>query len=209
MLIPIKYKRPFVWLRRFRNRCGYGIHSPFAFHLITDVVNEKLPYYDYSDLRNLEHTLIRNGCRKLFPQNESIKFRRLLYRLANYVHPQYIVFAGEETMLFSYLKKASRQAHSVQTLNGIIGMQPQTHFLAYIRFGFNVIQLEDICRYYIDRASANSLLVVQGIGFSCEMKTFWKRLKTYPQVGITFDLYDVGLVFFDHSKIKQDYIVNF
>lgn len=209
MLIPIKYKRPFVWLRRFRNRCGYGIHSPFAFHLITDVVNEKLPYYDYSDLRNLERTLNRNGCRKLFPQNESIKLRRLLYRLANYVHPPYIVFAGEETMLFSYLKKASRQAHSVQTLNGIIGMQPQTHFLVYIRFGFNVIQLEDICRYYIDRASANSLLVVQGIGFSCEMKTFWKRLKTYPQVGITFDLYDVGLVFFDHSKIKQDYIVNF
>ncbi len=209
MLIPIKYKRPFVWLRRFRNRCGYGIHSPFAFHLITDVINEKLPYYDYSYLHNLERTLSKDDGRKLLPKNESIKLRRLLYRLANNVHPQCIVFAGEETMMFSYLKKASRQAHSIQTLNGIIDMQSQTHFLVYIRFGFDMVQLEEICLYYIEKASANSLLVVQGIGFSTEMKTFWRRLKADSRVGITFDLYDVGLVFFDHSKIKQDYIVNF
>ena len=57
-----------------------------------------------------------------------------------------------------------------------------------------------------EKASADSLIVVQGIGFSTEMKTFWMRLKTDSRVGITFDLYDVGLVFFDHSKIKQDYM---
>ena len=27
--------------------------------------------------------------------------------------------------------------------------------------------------------------------------------------GITFDLYDLGIIFFDKTKIKQDYIVNF
>ena len=209
MLIPVKYKRPFVWLRRFRNRCGYGIHSPFAFHLITDVINEKLPYYDYSDLHNLERRLCREDGRKLLPKNESIKLRRLLYRLVNYVHPKYIVFAGEETMLFRYLKSPCKQARSMQTINGIIEMRQETHFLVYVRFGFDIARLEDICQYYIEKASADSLLVVQGIGFSTEMKTFWMRLKTNSRVGITFDLYDVGLVFFDHSKIKQDYIVNF
>ena len=88
-------------------------------------------------------------------------------------------------------------------------MRQETHFLVYVRFGFDIARLEDICQYYIEKASADSLLVVQGIGFSTEMKTFWMRLKTDSRVGITFDLYDVGLVFFDHSKIKQDYIVNF
>lgn len=29
------------------------------------------------------------------------------------------------------------------------------------------------------------------------------------KVGITFDLYDIGILFFDKTKIKQDYIVNF
>ena len=44
-------KRPFIWLSRFRYRCGYGVHSPFAFSLITDVIYEKMPYYAYSSLK--------------------------------------------------------------------------------------------------------------------------------------------------------------
>ena len=44
-------KRPFIWLSRFRYRCGYGVHSPFAFSLITDVIYEKMPYYAYDLLK--------------------------------------------------------------------------------------------------------------------------------------------------------------
>ena len=33
--ILLALKRPFIWLYRFRHRCGYGVHSPFAFNLIT------------------------------------------------------------------------------------------------------------------------------------------------------------------------------
>jgi adenylosuccinate synthase len=42
-----------------------------------------------------------------------------------------------------------------------------------------------------------------------EMKELWKRLQEDERVGITFDLYDLGLLFFDKTKIKQHYIVNF
>lgn len=45
-------KRPFIWLSRFRHRCGYGVHSPFAFGLITDVVYERRPYYAYANLKS-------------------------------------------------------------------------------------------------------------------------------------------------------------
>ena len=38
--ITLALKRPFIWLRRFRHRCGYGVHSPFAFNLITQVIYE-------------------------------------------------------------------------------------------------------------------------------------------------------------------------
>ena len=43
-------KRPFIWLYRFRHRCGYGVHSPFAFNLITHVIYETTPYYKYKEL---------------------------------------------------------------------------------------------------------------------------------------------------------------
>ena len=41
------------------------------------------------------------------------------------------------------------------------------------------------------------------------MKTLWNQLKEDERVGVTFDLYDLGLLFFDKTKIKQHYIVNF
>ena len=48
--ITLTLKRPFIWLSRFRHRCGYGVHSPFAFNLITQVIYESTPYYKYKDL---------------------------------------------------------------------------------------------------------------------------------------------------------------
>lgn len=35
------------WWQRLRHAKGFGIHSPFAFRLITEVLNEKTPYYCY------------------------------------------------------------------------------------------------------------------------------------------------------------------
>ena len=35
------------WCSRFRHRCGYGVHSPSDFFLITSVVYEKYHYYAY------------------------------------------------------------------------------------------------------------------------------------------------------------------
>ncbi len=51
--ITLTLKRPFIWLSRFRHRCGYGVHSPFAFNLITQVIYESTPYYKYKDLADL------------------------------------------------------------------------------------------------------------------------------------------------------------
>ena len=38
---------------------------------------------------------------------------------------------------------------------------------------------------------------------------WWKHLQEDERVKLTFDLYDIGLVFFDRKRIKQNYIVNF
>ena len=58
-------KRPFIWLSRFRYRCGYGVHSPFAFSLITDVIYEKMPYYAYDSLEKEQKKIVEErGCNK-------------------------------------------------------------------------------------------------------------------------------------------------
>ena len=39
---------PYIWLRRIRHRNGYGVHSPFAFNFIKQVLEEHDAYYAYS-----------------------------------------------------------------------------------------------------------------------------------------------------------------
>ena len=51
--------------------------------------------------------------------------------------------------------------------------------------------------------------MIEGIRYTPQMSALWKRMKQDGRAGITFDLYDLGIIFFDKTKIKQDYIVNF
>ncbi len=38
------------WWQLLRHSRGFGIHSPFAFRFITEVLNERLPYYAYDNI---------------------------------------------------------------------------------------------------------------------------------------------------------------
>ena len=101
-------KRPFIWLRRFRHRRGYGVHSPFAFDFITDVVYEQSAYYQYKELRAHEKRLKQEkGTDWLY---EPLKLKRLLFRLVNYAQPATVVDAGRLSASSLYLKAACGKA---------------------------------------------------------------------------------------------------
>ncbi len=90
--ILLTLKRPFIWLYRFRHRCGYGVHSPFAFNLITHVIYESTAYYKYEELAKAQQQLELEKDKRW--KYESKKVKRLLFRLVNYTQPETIVDAG-------------------------------------------------------------------------------------------------------------------
>ena len=73
---------PFVWLKRLRHRRGYGVHSPFAYNFLRDVVYERNHYYAYADI---EQRLKGNWWQRMCER----KRERLLFRLRNWCgdHP--------------------------------------------------------------------------------------------------------------------------
>lgn len=197
------FKTLWIWGCRFRKRKGYGVHSPFAYNFIRFVINEKDAYYTYQDLKDQ-----RQG--KLMPE----KVDRLLFRLSNEVQPETIVQVGEQYPLsLRYLQagctKASvallgRTENPEQALRR--ALNGKGLHLFFVSAEENLLQWVKAALAHTDQ---KSLFIIDGIHSSKEMRAWWKDLQQREETGITFDLYEVGLIFFDKSRIKQHYKVNF
>lgn len=202
-------KRPLIWLCRFRHRCGYGVHSPFAFNLITQVIYEKATYYKYKDLLKEQKRLAPE--KDKYWGRESKRVKRLLFRLVNYAQPHTIVDAGTIAASSLYLKAAKEGVDYVAASDlSELFLETDTPvdflYLHDYRHSDFVEKVFDVCA---SRTTDKSVFVIAGIGYSKSMKMLWKRLQQDERTGISFDLYDLGILFFDKTKIKQAYVVNF
>lgn len=202
-------KQTLIWLKRFRYRCGYGVHSPFAFDFITNVIYEKTAYYAY---RQIRHTIGNDrGQEKIKYTTNAEKINKLLFRLVNRTQPQTIVDLGGQPYTSLYLLAAKKGVDYIAvTDRDALGLMKeiQVDFL-HINVPDNPIAAKEIIECAVGKVRQNSVFAIQGIYHSNAMKTLWKQFVADDRVGITFDLYDIGIAFFDKTKIKQHYIVNF
>ena len=103
--------RQWIWLKRFRHRRGYGVHSPFAFDFLTYVVYERGEYYAYRELKKRYPVVcLCGGLHRL-------KCRKFLFRLSNYVHPSLIrIYGHVKEAETAYLAAGCRSAAVCQDL---------------------------------------------------------------------------------------------
>lgn len=207
LLLPLK--RPFIWLRRFRHRRGYGVHSPFAFNFITNVIYERTPYYKYDELLvSQKEQAKQKDCGWDY---ETGKVKRLLFRVVNYCQPVTIVDAGCLSASSLYLKAAKEGADytAAADLSELFLEAGVPVDFLYVHDYHRPEFVEEVFNICASRSTQRSVFVVEGIRYTPSMMALWKRLVRHERAGITFDLYDLGIVFFDKTKNKQDYIVNF
>ena len=176
---------PIVWLSRFRNRCGYGVHSPFAFGFITDVIYERGMYYSYRELDTLfafYEILLDARPRKIY---------RLLFRVLNFAHPKYALFLGDDAIAYEFLRKASSTTVWGNECSG----QP---------VGF--VYIDKFVSDVLDCVNSGTILV---LGHLRSNKKMWDNIKENSRAVLSFDLYDVGIAMFDNQYYPTNYIVNF
>lgn len=209
-LFVLKRFHPWVWLMRFRHRRGYGVHSPFAFHLITAVIYETTPYYKFKDL-NVQQRLLKREKGHAWAYAETAKVKRMLFRLVNWAKPACIVDVGPDSAAELYLKGARTKAAflKLDEEKAVRWDEKQQVDFLYLHGMFSVDKLWAVFDRMANSAVQQSVFVIEGIGYSSGMGILWKRIKQDERTGVSFDLYDLGIVCFDRTRFKQHYIVNF
>lgn len=198
--------RQWIWLKRFRHRRGYGVHSPFAFDFLTYVVYERGEYYAYRELKKRYPVVcLCEGLHRL-------KCRKFLFRLSNYVHPSLIrIYGHVKEAETAYLAAGCRSAAVCQDLFWKVRVRENGGFVRQKEL--MVVGRGIAPRHWtavVSRPSTRcSVCLLFGIRASKAALRAWNDVKRLPEAVVTFDLYDYGLVFYDRSKQRQNYIVNF
>ncbi|KAA6344801.1 hypothetical protein EZS27_007592 [termite gut metagenome] len=208
-IVFLTLQRPFIWLIRFCYRFMYNVHSPFAFNLITQVIYEKKPYYAYREVKIEERKQVRLRGKGWI--HESKKINRLLFRLVNMAQPDTIVDVGTLSSSSLYLQagKLSADYVSASDLTELFLEKDVAIDFLYLHNDKNPALVEDVFQVCAGRIHQQSVFVIEGICYSKQMKNLWKRMIADDRVGVTFNLYYAGILFFDKTKVKQHYKVCF
>ncbi len=195
----ISLRRIYAVVRRLRQSLGFGVHSPYVYALLTDVFRERLPYYAYGEIERLS--------------GGSARVDKLLFRLVNRFRPESIVGlgAGSAQRLECMAKaKPDVRCHVADAFSSglftcLLGEGEKIGFL-YLS---PAEALQGVCEEALPLTDERSVFIIDGIHATSERRMEWKALENDRRTGITFDLYDVGLVFFDLARPRRNYRMMF
>ncbi|MBU3835686.1 MAG: hypothetical protein H9949_08120 [Candidatus Phocaeicola merdigallinarum] len=219
--------RGWNWCRRFRHRRGYGVHSPSDFFFITFVVYERLPFYAYGPLHHLRRVVA-------FLPHYREKVDKFLFRLVNYLRPsvmweigtgsgmstRYMAEAHADMQVYTFsaepedaVKRILSGKPSIDYRTGDCrtemkklvaeGVKPEIVHIAH------TTAYKEVYEQLLPLVDKHTCFVIGTPYATPDKKKWWKEVIADPRTGVTFDLYDVGLVFFDKERVKEHRIVNF
>ena len=119
---------------RFRTRHGFGVHSPFALRLITQVIGDKQTYQVCEELRQIRLQMLQYpvGKADILRHDVDSRTAEMLFRLVRFFHPASILHIGQTSGLsLLYLTEADDKATCTavadeETLQNISKSLPQT-----------------------------------------------------------------------------------
>lgn len=79
---------------RFKRSKGFGIHSPFAFEFVLQVLRQRLDYYAYPDIVARQRIAVAEAHACGGPRPISRKNAKLLFRVACRFNPRVVLQAG-------------------------------------------------------------------------------------------------------------------
>ena len=201
-LFLIKYLKYF-----FVSKTKYGVHSPFVYDLVTNVLNDKSHKKEYSKIRNLNVSIINS------------KHLKLIYRLITHYKLENILEIGDfETLNRTFLSNIELKANmfccNIKT-NEISEIKTQNNIQSE-SFDFAIFNMQNNDELTLNKFMNhlkyfhnNSVVVINHIHQSKKMEEVWRKIITQKEVSISIDLFFIGLVFFRKEQVKENFIIRF
>lgn len=209
------------------HRKGFGVHSPYVFALLNDVVFEKNGYYCYG-------TASRFGVRET-------KYARLLHRLAVHggARRMAVIGDGDGAAAFYMAAADSRATVCVVVKDGVsaerlrlnAGLSGRRNIrvvhgdvvektalvtgemervdLLLVDAGIGAGNTISVVRRAAEKAGPRSIFAVLDPHGSEEAEAVWEEVKGVSGVTLSIDLFGMGAVMFRPEIPRQDYTVRF
>lgn len=195
-----------LWLCRMGYSRGFGIHSPTVYAFVRYVVNEHWPYYAYEDLKE-----------KLHGANRTVRsLCRLLFRISNHLQPKdSLIIDPVHLAMKDYILAGCKHTNVLEWSGSMLqeALKPGAADVSNKTFDL-VVCSAHLCNRQLREAifrhtHSLSILVVIGIHANRQNREYWNRLIEDERSAVTLDLYSCGILFFDQTKSKQNYLINF
>lgn len=213
-------------LYKVRHHKGHGVHSPFVFDLINNVIEEKRSYYSYQEIQSF---LDQNHPKKLSLKKEDL----LSFRLVNYFGAHKILEIGAgngvNTLCLaapsSKIECLSIEADDTKRNNlGEIYKLFENRITLAKSFSdipdqkFDCIYLdlnnyndlsEEQLMALVTNCHEKSFIVIKGIRRNKKQNQLWKCLKSNERRTAELDLFNTGILFFDKQLYRWKYQISF
>ena len=215
----------FRWWLRWKQSRGHGVHSPFAFDLITNVISDQRNYYAFQDLPLLLDAF--DLARYVQP-----RFNQLSFRLINYFKAKRIleinategvntcyVVAPSSAIRCTCVEREGDRVHAgtakmlpedVVSRCEYVTAMPPAGSEPYDAIFVNLKEHEGLQEFPIDSllqlSHENTFWVIHPIS-SRKNKQFWSAIVKDRRFTITFDRRKIGIAFLRPTYYKTHYWV--
>ena len=201
----MRYSTPTVLLKYLQyywvasNSKGHGIHSPFVFKFIQEILNGKSPLTAIENntpaVKQILDQIEAAGSAALTPKNKIV-----IARLLKWLNPIITLVTGD---------KKQFDADSAINTNAKIG---STQSVESIDFAFigkrqnKETMLQSASRLF-DKMHSNSWLILHGIHADSNMETVWNTVKEHSNIRLSIDLFTIGILFCRKAQKEQEHFI--
>ena len=201
----MRYSTPTVLLKYLQyywvasNSKGHGIHSPFVFKFIQEILNGESPLTAIENntpaVKQILDQIEAAVSAPLTPKNKIV-----IARLLQWLNPITILVTGD---------KKPFDADSAINTNAKIGLTQSVESIdfAFIGKGQNKETMLQSASRLIDKMHSNSWVILHGLHADSNMEAAWGQLKKHANIRLTIDLFSIGILFCRKEQKEQEHFI--